>query len=198
MKPSMDEAITRLYQSLKRGLLKLATDAMQWMVRQDFLDQGSQAMGDHHARASMLGRHAAGDVKGFSHQDLVAGQDAAKSDLIYWSRFGEDLQQGRYDGAERAVTARTDLYALRLAGTAGIAFLGALAVAPLLPVREVRWQLGETDQHCSDCIEEAEQGWRGAASLTRSPADGSTICLSNCRCWLETSDNRMTPRILRP
>ncbi|HEY3281405.1 MAG TPA: hypothetical protein VGN26_03960 [Armatimonadota bacterium] len=48
------------------------------------------------------------------------------------------------------------------------------------------WVLGNAE-HCQDCIEEASQGWRPLSEFTRWPGDGSSACLTACKCVVVTN-----------
>lgn len=50
---------------------------------------------------------------------------------------------------------------------------------------EVRWHLRPAE-HCVDCLELSGRGWMTVEELGgQDPGDGATICLTNCKCFLE-------------
>lgn len=49
---------------------------------------------------------------------------------------------------------------------------------------EERWVLSDAE-HCDGCIDLAGRGWVPLGSLGAYPGDGSTPCLSNCKCHKE-------------
>ena len=146
-----------------------------------------------HREARFLGERSTGDMYGIPYEGILferRDQRIANEQLSFLRGFVIDLEAGRYyakseGGAGAAARkARFQLYANRLVGTANQGWLDAI----LLNGKQVRWQLGRDEDHCKDCLFEAEQGWRPAYSLTRVPGDGRTVCVTNCRCKLVTED----------
>lgn len=52
--------------------------------------------------------------------------------------------------------------------------------AKALGMTEEKWELGEAE-HCDDCVAYAAQGWQPIGTFPN-PGDGSTQCLTNCKC----------------
>lgn len=52
---------------------------------------------------------------------------------------------------------------------------------------EVFWSLGIAE-HCPDCLDQNTVGWRPIADLPFFPGQGSTQCLTNCKCFLTYRD----------
>lgn len=48
---------------------------------------------------------------------------------------------------------------------------------------EVVWLLGVAE-HCDDCKDQNDLGWRPVDSLPFVPGEGRTACLTNCKCYL--------------
>lgn len=51
-----------------------------------------------------------------------------------------------------------------------------------LGMNEESWHLQEDAEHCDDCVMYAGQGWQPIGTFPE-PGDGSTQCLTNCKCW---------------
>lgn len=156
----------------------------------DFLFLCMTAIRQAHYAAAQLGVVQAGAV---AYNPYSVAERAAAAQESFLAAFATDLANGRYDprsdGGEgaRARKQRFELYALRLTGTANAAWLAALP-----RTTEVLWVLGENEDHCSTCRYESAQLWRPVSHLTRTPGDGSTICITNCRCHLQTRDGLMS------
>ena len=49
---------------------------------------------------------------------------------------------------------------------------------------EVSWNLTPAE-HCDDCLTLGAVGWIPLAKLSQFPGDGTTQCLTNCKCYLD-------------
>ena len=177
----------------------LTTD--QWAEKFDgILQQG-------HTDAYVLGRKRGGDrdpdlkdaelrarqVKDGENEYLYGYEDAEGE---WHPGFVGDLnsQDPRYfdeDGEmiPGAIDARSDLYVLRMRGTAGEGFVEAS------PDVQIDWVLGAAD-HCDDCPEIADMSPYTEDTLWTHPGEGDCPCLGNCACELEREDG--TPGFGRP
>ena len=101
----------------------------------------------------------------------------------YLDGFAAAIQDGD-EGEEglsiAAIIARAALYAGAVVATFWLVVQGQETEA-----REVRWNLTPAE-HCTDCLDLADRGWMPIEELGgQVPGDGRTICLTNCRCFLE-------------
>lgn len=156
------------------------------------VSQASAALTSIHGQAAALGASSAvmlgGSAAGLTPQ--LMGQRVGVGQQAFLRGFAQDLAGGVYrtkahggrwlsrETAQDAIERRMALYAQRVRGTANSAWLACLPADT-----RVLWQLGMAE-HCDDCLYESAQGWRDRSTLTRVPGDGSTECITNCRCSL--------------
>ena len=92
----------------------------------------------------------------------------------------QDGDEGEDGLSVAAIIARAALYA----GAAGATFW-MVVQGRETEAREVRWNLTPAE-HCADCLDLAGRGWMTVEELDgQVPGDGQTICLTNCKCFLE-------------
>lgn len=144
-----------------------------------------EALLNAHTEACYLGRTLAGDTAPPEEDDRKFAALVMAGELWFLARFVEDLERGRYVGEdgeirEAGIRQRALLYAGKLAATAIEAWALTLG-----PEAEGRWVL-QPAEHCETCLSEAALGWRPLQSFTRWPGGGDTICLTNCKCFVET------------
>jgi len=108
----------------------------------------------------------------------------------YLSRFRDDIALGHVKTEKQAVW-RAKLYA---DGSAG---LYHQTVSEGSPQMKAHWKLTLGAEHCATCLEMATQSPWPANRMPRLPRDGSTICRSNCRCFLIYRKARPTFRPVR-
>lgn len=133
-----------------------------------------------HAVAWRLGRQRGGDLRLDSPDDFIAVRQIADRQAEYLDNFWAKIADGDYfadDGSlkEAAINQRTDAYARATRGTANTAFVGVQK-----PDEELIWELGFAE-HCQSCIDASKREWT-AADAYMHPGDGSTECLTNCKC----------------
>lgn len=82
---------------------------------------------------------------------------------------------------EAQIKARMDMYinSSRSANAAAMQNLEQANGASMM-----RWVLGETEDHCEDCLGYVNQGWVTIGELPL-PGDGESQCLTNCKCSVE-------------
>lgn len=137
-----------------------------------------------HAIAAELGRQRGG---GSDEVRRAVAARAAQAEAEFLRGMIADVRAGRYrrkgEGGEgaKARRARATLYALKLTGTANAAF-----VASMPKDVEIRWILGKAE-HCDLCPVHAAGSPYTRATLPAVPGDGSTPCVTRCRCRLEVS-----------
>lgn len=171
---------------------------------------------DYHARAGVLGRSAAGDTAPTDDDDRTFGEQQAASDAPYLQRYAGELATasgeadattggGAVDASATenpraagtasdagvpnaaAMKKRLRLYAERLHATAHEAYVMAMP-----PSTKYHWRLGSHDP-CPDCVDLASGSPYTADTLPSYPGDGSTQCLTMCKCWLETVEKAEAP-----
>lgn len=140
---------------------------------------------DAHARAAYLGRFRAGDTNPPDEDDREFARRVIRDEDGFLARFEDDLRAGRYtnpDGTLKtdAIAARTKLYLNRVWGTANEAW----ALATIGPIR---WEIDSTAENCEDCLRHAANSPYYWNTLPAAPRDGSTQCLTGCRCLLINS-----------
>jgi hypothetical protein len=108
----------------------------------------------------------------------------------YLDGFRDDLAAGKVKTEKQAIW-RAKLYA---DGSAG---LYHQTVSENLPQMKAHWKLTLGAEHCATCLEMATQSPWPANRMPRLPRDGSTICRSNCRCFLIYRKARPTFRPVR-
>lgn len=185
-----DDLLKRLQAGTARSLNVLASRLAAGEIKpRTFLDKGREVLAKAHAGAFALGRAKAGGSGEVSYSDLLKADRIAKGQRAFLKGFADDLQAGRYDpksegGAGAKVRkARAMLYALKLTATANESWLAGR------PDEEVKW-VPHAEESCGDCLSEAAEGWRERSELTRYPGDGSTACVTRCKCSLVTRDGQ--------
>lgn len=169
------------------------------ITAKDYIRLGRTLIREAHERADYLGQVKAGVRKPFGAVNREVGQRIAAAEADFLKGFRDDLDNGRYkrknQGGQGAAArkARAWLYAKKLAGTANEAWARNVLVLRERPKGETRasvmarWVLADAE-HCEDCIAEAAKGERPLSDFDRWPGDGSTKCITNCRCSLEMAD----------
>lgn len=144
-----------------------------------------------HQMAYYAGRTYGGDTSPMGAEDVAEGDAAAATQLPYVEQFIADAAGGTFRVEDEAGTIATDaeairrrawLYGRRLLGTANLAWVATLADDDL-----IHWKLGNTEDHCTQCPALAAASPYTRATLNSLPGDGSTDCLSNCKCYLEVA-----------
>jgi hypothetical protein len=141
-----------------------------------------------HAQAGYRGRLRAGDHAPYDRDDTRFGYLVAQEEAGFLHGFRVDIESGRYGVDEpdtEAIARRASLYAQRIYGTANE------ALALVAGGDDVTWEWktspGET---CPDCLRlEAHSPYR---QLPTTPRAGDTICISNCKCSVQSSSGLET------
>ena len=110
-----------------------------------------------------------------------------KEQYQYLKGFAADVAKGEM--TEGQIRARMNMY-INSSREAYFVARGRVIVKLKL-FDEVIWTLGIAE-HCPDCIERSEMGWMPitedggfpTADGSAFPGDGSTVCLTNCKCQL--------------
>jgi hypothetical protein len=137
-----------------------------------------------HALAALYGVQRGG---GSGEVRRAVADRAAKAEMEFLRGMIADAKAGRYarrsaggEGA-KALRARATLYSLKLVGTANSAYVASLEEGAV-----IRWVLGSAES-CEVCPVYAAGGPYTRATLPAVPGDGSTPCVTQCRCHLETA-----------
>jgi len=140
-----------------------------------------------HARAGFLGRQRGGDLAPYDSDDTEFGRMVAADEQPFLDRFHADLESGRYEDEDGRllllpVLGRAEMYVQRMLGTANEAFLGTSGS------ELIWWLLGDSEESCDECPALAAGSPYTAATLSRTPGDCSTPCMTNCKCRLARAD----------
>ena len=152
----------------------------------DLSDALASTLTDAHAHAAYLGRRLAGARGPFGAADRQFGATIAFEQAGYLQGLLHDLESGRYAAGDDGelpgdLANRIRLYVLRCRGTA----LEAWSLA-LPPDTLINWVLGPNTNHCPSCPQFAAGSPYRADSLPTTPGSADCICLSACKCHLET------------
>ncbi len=152
----------KLAQALRDDVITLAA----WLAGMRFLVRRL------HASAALI----AGEFE----DALVSGRVGEQYNFL--DGFAGAIQDGDEGEAlsVEAITARAALYAGAGTGTFWSVIREQEDEAP-----EVRWNLTPAE-HCTDCLDLDARGWMPVEELGgQVPGDGQTICITNCRCYLD-------------
>lgn len=131
------------------------------------------------------------EIKAVYIQEYLIVNGSTNMSPTDWGRLGALIKdQYKYlDGfaadignlSAEQIKARMDMYinSSRSAYAAAMENLEALNGAT-----HMRWVLGETEEHCEDCLGYVNQGWVPIGELPL-PGDGESKCLTNCVCSVE-------------
>lgn len=153
-----------------------------------FLQQYRALLADAHSQAAYVGRRLGGVIVPTGALDQAYGQAEAQEQDPYVQGLAGDVAAGRVSDAQAANRAR--MYAERLVGTANGAWVATLPADVML-----EWVLDPAAGHCPDCPRFAKEGPYSRDELPAMPGDGTSRCLSNCRCYLRTLDGSVGPRL---
>lgn len=152
------------------------------------LDSWRESLADGHARSWYAGRALAGDSRPFSVADELVGRGAMDNDQYFLTRFLSAVEDGAYGGFDgepwdtAAIGRRMMLYANKTRGTSNEAFVMASPED-----LEFFWTLGAAE-HCPDCLDFSGLNPWVSDEVYASPGDGSTACVTNCKCRWVRSD----------
>jgi hypothetical protein len=160
-------ALLLLLLRLKRGQISASV----------FVVSGQILLLQAYIAARAIGRGASATAADLKEARLDAAAQAS-----YLTGLAADVLAGKYSapGTAKALRARTTLYVLRMTGHANSAW-AQRTIDESGSETEGLWDLGD-DAPCGDCSNEADQGWRPLSDFTTFPGDGSTACLSRCKC----------------
>lgn len=181
-----------------RFLQRVEREAKSYLTRyvidnltaEKFIERFAALLLRAHARAAAYGRQHAGDPRALNEGDRALAATIMKNQAEYLQRFLQDIKDGRYTDPEgiprvRLLWNRMDLYIDRLVGTTHQAFVYA-DVDHLF-----WWRLGMAE-HCEDCPRIAAASPYRGHQLPAFPGDGTTQCRTQCHCYLEREDGRVS------
>jgi len=131
---------------------------------------------DVYGKAASAGIRRSGDIEG--------AHARARDDLLIEMR-----DQRRWLGKFRTDLATKGISRKRLNQRARMYASGAAGlyhsiVSGTMPARKAYWRLSKNAAHCEDCEVMAANSPYPSNNIPRLPRDGTTACVSNCRCYL--------------
>ena len=163
-----------------------------------FVNELLGIVGGAHGQACYVGRQWGGVTEPLNENDAAFADSVVAEQRPFAQGFASDLSAGRYGqpggtgaAAPKAaqVQHRAAMYVDRVWGTAQEAW------AMTLPEdTQINWVLDPHEQHhCEDCPKRADGSPYTPATLPGVPGDGSTACVTACRCHLETTGGEQGP-----
>lgn len=159
------ESVARLAQAQADGDLS----ARQWLTAMREEIKGETI------RQYMLGKGGRGSMEA-ADWGRVGG--LLSEQYKYLDNFYDQVAAGEVSAAEMA--RRAQMYI----GSAREAYERGHFEAMRSRRSQVKWNLGQTEQHCSGCTDLAAQDWMELEELPTYPCAGDTECLTNCDCYL--------------
>jgi len=137
--------------------------------------------------AYVLGTRAVGNSFGLTPEDRTFLKGARKTEYMFLDKFMGDIaanreKMGRYDRLEMYVNSMDAMYQH-----------GQVDGSP--DNVEIDWVLHPAE-HCPDCVKFAAEGPYTKKTLPAIPRDGTTQCLSGCKCTLRI--RRVEPKVEPP
>lgn len=129
-----------------------------------------------HIRQYLLGRGGLGSM---TQADWGSAGGTLSEQRRYFNGFYAEVAAGALSAAVIAARSRMYVNAAREAYNRG-----HTRAARGGGKTRVKWNLGNTEEHCSDCIDLSGRGWMPIEELPTVPGAGQTKCLSNCDCNL--------------
>lgn len=174
-----------------RNLLDLAREYGEGKVQElQFRDKYSAEIEKLHTRLFEIGQMATkgeidkdaalrhGQIMRDLEQPFIQGLAKRITDGVY------NDEDGEFDPTSGLLDAHTKLYASKGSSSATAAFVDNSG-----DEEEFTWRLGVGEEHCDDCPYVADGSPYTKSTLYLSPRDGSTQCLSNCKCYLVRSSD---------
>ena len=129
-----------------------------------------------YAQAYKLGKGTTGDDDTLSDEDKAYLKDEIKDEYRYFKKFSDDIAKGE---GKMNYQDRAEMYGQALDGL----FLQG-QVSSLPHETQIYWRLGVAE-HCNDCLEFAAGSPYTPDTLPAVPRDGTSACLTNCKCFLD-------------
>ncbi|MFZ5986381.1 MAG: hypothetical protein ACOYWZ_04535 [Bacillota bacterium] len=137
------------------------------------------AIEEYYPKAYMAGRAEFGG-KGLEKVHLNQINKEIEEEKKYLKGFADDISRGKVAGG--SIEVRAGMYGDAIGG---LYEQGKMSNFEDDPQVSIYWRLGIAE-HCDDCIELAAGSPYGVDNpLPTHPGAGDTVCLSNCKCYLE-------------
>jgi hypothetical protein len=177
------KAFAELHQSMGFQIRRLVRQVNANSISQEEWRAGMKSIfADNYREAFRLGKLMNGGEYVLTGTDQARLKALITDENKFLARWLKDARTKYLDLPDQTRAARMlwrgELYADALKGVFNE---GWLSVVPDL--EEILWQTTAAES-CPTCIDENAMGWRAASTLTRVPGDGSTICTTNCMCFL--------------
>jgi len=128
-----------------------------------------------HVQMTVLG---AGGRKNVTPSQWGTLGNVLKKEYKFLRGFMRDIEAGKLSLAQ--IQSRLNMYGNKIYNSYWNSKATQMQAAGFTEERRVL----QPAEHCNDCITLAARGWQPINTLPR-PADGSTECLSNCKCIME-------------
>ncbi len=177
------KAFAELHTSMDFQIRRIVGQVNAGSISQQEWRAGMKAIfADNYREAFRLGKLQNGGEYVLTAADQARLQSLITDENKFLTRWLRDARTKYLKMPEEARAARM-MWRGRLYADAlkGVYNEGWLSVVP--GGEEVLWTRTALES-CATCIAEAALGWRPAATLTRVPGDGSTICTTHCQCYL--------------
>jgi hypothetical protein len=165
LKEEFRNSLFGILEAYQRG--EITQEVMESMWRSEIREAWEKAYG--------LGIRSVGNPFGIWGEDRSWLKGAETEEFGYLGRFVEDIKKNEL------VMGMEDRLAMYAETLDGVYFHGKVDGSPEF-VR-IYWDLKEA-RHCSDCIKYAAGSPYTKKTLPAVPRDGTSRCLSNCRCEL--------------
>lgn len=144
----------------------------------DFEAAALHMLREKHFMAAAVGR---GGVDRLTREDIKVLRNTLKSEAGYFRRFMRDVHAGNVSEAQ--MKSRLSMYSNKIYNSFWTMRTRANVAAGFKYEQRI---VDHAAENCDDCIALAAKGQQPIGTLPE-PGDGSTQCLSNCRCTKEYS-----------
>jgi len=178
LKEEFKDALFGILGSYQKG--EITAEVMETLWHSEIKDAWEKAYG--------LGIKSVGNPFGIWEQDKTWLKGAEAEEFGYLGRFVEDIKK---NALVMGIEDRLSMYTETLDG---VFHHGKVDGSPEFV--KIRWILREA-RHCDDCIRLAAGGPYTKKTLPAVPRDGTSRCLSNCRCELrfEYAEEKPKPEL---
>jgi hypothetical protein len=178
LKEEFKDALFGILGSYQRG--EITNEVMEEMWHSEIRSAWEKAYG--------LGIKSVGNPFGIWEQDKTWLKGAEAEEFGYLGRFVEDIKNNEF------VMELEDRLSMYIETLDGVYFHGQVEGSP--DYVRIVWHLRDA-KHCDSCIRAAAGSPYTKKNLPFVPKDGTTECLSNCRCFLtfEYADEKPKPEL---
>ena len=172
----------------KQTLLDLTEKNQSGQLDSDaYKEAFSDELRSLHADMYRIGRELAGKAATDEEAEQI-GLQVADLEQTFLQGLVVDLADGKYEGITPALDQRLGMYASKGSSSASLGFVDGSEQE-----EEFYWDMnGSVEAHCQDCPYLEANSPYMKDTLYATPRDGSTPCLSNCRCRLVRSSDGQT------